>query len=221
LDPDITKEHLDAWFSPFGEIIDSKVLKDPKTTQSRGVGFVRYSNQQQAQAAISSLNGVQMAENSQPIQVKFAEVMEEKLRRRKNNALLLQPTVFAQPGARYTPYVQPTVYGGGLIAQPMFAFATPTPQPQYRALTGGHCLFVYNLPPTAGEDLMYQLFSPYGAVLNVKVIRDLATSLCKGYGFVNYAEFDDAQQAILHLNGIDIAGKRLQVSFKTAKQGQV
>ena len=69
-------------------------------------------------------------------------------------------------------------------------------QPQFRATTG-HCLFVYNLPPTTTEDLMYQLFSPYGAVLNVKVIRDISTSLCKGYGFVNYAEYEDAVQVCL------------------------
>jgi len=219
LDPEIAKEHLDRWFAAFGQIVDSKVLKDPKTGGSRGVGFVRYANQQQAQAAITGLNGVQLAENSQPIQVKFAEVMEEKMRRRRNNALLLQPTLYAQTGARYAPYVQPSIYGGGLLAQPaVFGFAAPTQplQPQYRA-TAGYCVFVYNLPPTTTEDLMYQLFSPYGAVLNVKVIRDISTSLCKGYGFVNYAEYEDAVQAIQNLNTAELGGKRLQVSFKTQK----
>eukprot|EP01098_Paradermamoeba_levis_P000662 TRINITY_DN1074_c0_g1_i9.p1 TRINITY_DN1074_c0_g1~~TRINITY_DN1074_c0_g1_i9.p1 ORF type:complete len:152 (-),score=30.17 TRINITY_DN1074_c0_g1_i9:760-1215(-) len=40
LDKHMTKLALDQIFAPYGRIIDSKILIDPKTGESRGVGFV-------------------------------------------------------------------------------------------------------------------------------------------------------------------------------------
>jgi len=39
------------------------------------------------------------------------------------------------------------------------------------------CLFIYNLPPETDESYLYQLFSPYGAVVNVKVWNTAAATL--------------------------------------------
>jgi RNA recognition motif-containing protein len=38
---------------------------------------------------------------------------------------------------------------------------------------------------------------------------------CKGYGFVTMSNFQEAQNAINHLNGFYFQGRPLQVSFKT------
>jgi len=35
--------------------------------------------------------------------------------------------------------------------------------------TSGWCLFVYNLAPETEENVLWQLFGPFGAVQNVKV----------------------------------------------------
>ena len=43
----------------------------------------------------------------------------------------------------------------------------------------GWCIFVYNLAPETEENILWQLFGPFGAVQNVKVIRDLQTNKCK------------------------------------------
>lgn len=240
LDPHITKQMLDKLFSPYGAIIDSKILVDPKTGESRGVGFVRYDTRTQAQAAINALNGAQLPQLSQPLHVKFADSMEEKMRRKRNRAFGTNPMLYgkmapggqyAMPGAaRYSPYgvVATGMYDsmamqGGLG---MYGYPATTAQPTMTqaaqvAPTGQqYCLFVYNLPPNTDENLLYRLFTPYGALVSVKVIRDLATGNCKGYGFVNYLKLEEAQQAILNLNGCQMGNKFLQVSFKTqGKQG--
>lgn len=44
-------------FAPFGEIVMGKVIRDRMTGVSKGYGFVKYSNVQQANTAISSMNG--------------------------------------------------------------------------------------------------------------------------------------------------------------------
>jgi RNA recognition motif-containing protein len=78
-------------------------------------------------------------------------------------------------------------------------------------------LFVYNLAPDTEDNLLWQLFGPFGAVQSVKVIRDNQTSKCKGFGFVTMTNYDEALMAIQSLNGYTLGNRVLQVSFKTSK----
>ena len=79
----------------------------------------------------------------------------------------------------------------------------------------GWCIFVYNLAPETEENILWQLFGPFGAVRSVKVIRDPATGQCKGFGFVTMANYEEGLVAIQSLNGYSLGGRVLQVSFKT------
>jgi len=117
---------------------------------------------------------------------------------------------FYQPGFQY-PGFPPQGYPGG-FPQQMGGAAGITPGGM-----NGFCLFVYNLPPESDDNYLYQLFGPYGAVANVKVIRDPSSNLCKGFGFVNMVKMEDAQSSIAALNGAQIGTKTLQVSFKKDK----
>eukprot|EP00005_Dracoamoeba_jomungandri_P000087 CAMPEP_0174252460 /NCGR_PEP_ID=MMETSP0439-20130205/1920_1 /TAXON_ID=0 /ORGANISM="Stereomyxa ramosa, Strain Chinc5" /LENGTH=313 /DNA_ID=CAMNT_0015332997 /DNA_START=67 /DNA_END=1008 /DNA_ORIENTATION=- len=210
LDPHLNKEDLEKIFSPYGTVIEVKILTDRNTGESRGVGFVRFDTQAQAEAAMGALNGVQLPNMSQPIIVKFADSTQDKLNKRQNTMQMYQ--VGGQ--YRYAPYANMYDGMGGVAPLATYNYGAPALQaPQ------GYCLFIYNIPPTSNETLLTQLFTPYGAILSVKVIRDIATGHCKGYGFVNFLKLEDAQQAILHLNGCQMGDKILQVSFKT--QGKV
>ena len=81
----------------------------------------------------------------------------------------------------------------------------------------GWCLFVYNLAPETEENVLWQLFGPFGAVQNVKVIRDFATQKCKGFGFVTMSNYEESLMAIQQLNGYTLGNRVLQVSFKKHK----
>jgi len=83
----------------------------------------------------------------------------------------------------------------------------------------GWCIFVYNLAPETEENVLWQLFGPFGAVQNVKVMRDLATQKCKGFGFVTMTNYDEALTAVTALNGYLLGSRVLQVSFKKTKPG--
>ncbi len=80
----------------------------------------------------------------------------------------------------------------------------------------GWCIFVYNLSPEADESVLWQLFGPFGAVTNVKVIRDFTTNKCKGFGFVTMTNYDEAAMAIASLNGYRLGDRVLQVSSRPA-----
>ncbi|XP_057966516.1 splicing factor-like protein 1 [Malania oleifera] len=57
LPPTLGDDGLIQLFSPFGDIVMAKVIKDRVTGLSKGYGFVKYSDVQQANNAISSMNG--------------------------------------------------------------------------------------------------------------------------------------------------------------------
>ena len=52
-----SKVELDALTSPYGHILESRVLVDKATMTNRGIGFVRYERVDEAAAAILELNG--------------------------------------------------------------------------------------------------------------------------------------------------------------------
>ncbi|CAF0726808.1 unnamed protein product [Brachionus calyciflorus] len=81
--------------------------------------------------------------------------------------------------------------------------------------TSGWCIFVYNLAPETEESVLWQLFGPFGAVQNVKIIRNFSNQKSKGFGFVTMTSYEDAVNAINSLNGITVGNRILQVSFKT------
>lgn len=70
---------------------------------------------------------------------------------------------------------------------------------------------VNNLHPDIAEEDLTALFSPFGKVSSAKVIREGSQSL--GYGHVEFQSLADAQKAVTHLNGFDLAGQALRVDL--------
>ncbi len=50
-------EALEKAFSPYGDIVDSKIINDRETGRSRGFGFVTFASEQSMKEAIEGLNG--------------------------------------------------------------------------------------------------------------------------------------------------------------------
>ena len=57
LSREATEDDLKEAFKAFGEVTSVKIIKDKFTGDSRGFGFVEMSNNSEAQAAISGLDG--------------------------------------------------------------------------------------------------------------------------------------------------------------------
>lgn len=56
----LQEAELSKEFEKFGEVSSVKIITDKMTGRSKGFGFVEMPNDEQAQAAISSLNGAQV-----------------------------------------------------------------------------------------------------------------------------------------------------------------
>src|SRR5215216_4418421 len=76
----------------------------------------------------------------------------------------------------------------------------------------GRRLYVGNLPYSATEDQLTELFSRAGKVDSVRVMRDMATGRARGFAFVEMASDDDAQRAVDELNQAQLGGRTLAVN---------
>jgi RNA recognition motif-containing protein len=73
-------------------------------------------------------------------------------------------------------------------------------------------LYVGNLPYSAGEQDLQELFASAGKVESVNVMRDNATGRARGFAFVEMASDEDAQNAISQLNNYSFGGRNLTVN---------
>ena len=72
-------------------------------------------------------------------------------------------------------------------------------------------LYVGNLPFSATDAEIRELFEQHGKVDSVTIINDRETGRPRGFGFVDMPS-DDAQKAIAGLNGFAMNGRQLRVN---------
>ena len=70
-------------------------------------------------------------------------------------------------------------------------------------------LYVGNLPFSASENDVRDLFAQYGEVHSVKLVSDRDTGRPRGFGFVEMDNADEAQQA---LDNYALDGRNLKVN---------
>ncbi|XP_033609509.1 ELAV-like protein 1 isoform X2 [Cryptotermes secundus] len=214
---------------------------------SKGVGFIRFDQRIEAERAIQELNGTIPKGSTEPITVKFANNPSNNNKAIPPLAAYLAPQArrfggpIHHPTGRFryiplsplsSPYGLPLwpdardCTGKTMLAinkglqrySPLAGDLLANSMLPGNAMNGsGWCIFVYNLAPETEENVLWQLFGPFGAVQSVKVIRDLQTNKCKGFGFVTMTNYDEAVVAIQSLNGYTLGNRVLQVSFKTNK----
>ncbi|POM68747.1 Hypothetical protein PHPALM_15046 [Phytophthora palmivora] len=74
-------------------------------------------------------------------------------------------------------------------------------------------VFVGNIPYDVTEDMLKEIFSEAGSVMNFRLVTDRETGKPKGYGFCEYADGATALSAMRNLNGYEINGRNLRVDF--------
>lgn len=93
--------------------------------------------------------------------------------------------------------------------------AVPSPAATYKGETV--TLYVGNLPYRANEDAVKELFQRFGAVINVRLMKDRQTGRRRGFGFVEVAA-KDSTKMIQKLNDFNFQERTLKV--REAKERQ-
>lgn len=73
-------------------------------------------------------------------------------------------------------------------------------------------IYVGNLPFSATQDEVQELFEAYGGVASVHLVTDRETGRPRGFGFVEMDDGEEADAAIAALNRSMMGGRSLNVA---------
>ncbi|KAE8631753.1 hypothetical protein XENTR_v10001291 [Xenopus tropicalis] len=72
-------------------------------------------------------------------------------------------------------------------------------------------LFVGGLNFETTEESLEQVFSKYGQVAEVVVVKDRESKRSRGFGFVTFENPEDAKDAMMAMNGKSVDGRQIRV----------
>jgi len=72
-------------------------------------------------------------------------------------------------------------------------------------------IYVGNLPWSATDEELRELFAKHGTVHSARVITDRGTGRSRGFGFVEM-DREAGQAAVAAINGMEMAGRALKVN---------
>ena len=73
-------------------------------------------------------------------------------------------------------------------------------------------IYVGNLPFSATDSEVRELFGQHGTVESVSLITDRETGRPRGFGFVEMNSSEDGEKAIAALNGSQLGGRTINVN---------
>ena len=76
----------------------------------------------------------------------------------------------------------------------------------------GKKLYVGNLPFSATDESLHEMFAQAGSVTSAKIIMDRDTGRSKGFGFVEMSSDQEATDAIQKFNGESVGGRAITVA---------
>ena len=80
-------------------------------------------------------------------------------------------------------------------------------------------LYIKGFELSIDEEGLRKAFEPYGAITNVRIIRD-TNGFSRGFGFVSFQNHDDAQRAIECMDGKTLDHRTISVMFYTPKSSR-
>ncbi|KAK5654155.1 hypothetical protein OQA88_7586 [Cercophora sp. LCS_1] len=91
--------------------------------------------------------------------------------------------------------------------------ANASPRAKRARVESNKSLFVRSLPASATSESLTEFFSQYYPVKHATVVVDPKTKTSRGYGFVSFADPEDAQEAKQRLNNHLLDGRRLRLDI--------
>ena len=81
-------------------------------------------------------------------------------------------------------------------------------------------LFVGSLSWNTTDATLKAAFEKFGVMTEVKVVTDRDTGRSRGFGFVSFAEEEDAKKAMAAMNGTELDGRTIKVDLAQEKDGR-
>jgi len=75
-------------------------------------------------------------------------------------------------------------------------------------------LFVGRLNLDTTEETLYQVFSKYGKILDLRLVQDVVTGISRGYAFITFQDERDFKDAFRFSNHMIVDGRQILVDFE-------
>jgi RNA recognition motif-containing protein len=72
-------------------------------------------------------------------------------------------------------------------------------------------LYVGNLSFDVADEELEAAFSEFGGLISATVVKDRISGRSRGFGFVEFAEEENAEKAKAELNGKEIKGRAIRI----------
>ncbi|XP_040567747.1 RNA-binding protein 39 [Lepeophtheirus salmonis] len=82
-------------------------------------------------------------------------------------------------------------------------------------------LYIGSLHFDITEEMLRGIFEPFGKIMSIQLMMDTDTGRSKGYGFLTYAEAEDAKKALEQMNGFELAGRPIKVGTVNERPAEV
>ncbi len=79
-------------------------------------------------------------------------------------------------------------------------------------------IYIGNLNYKLSESELEQVFTEFGEVSSVKIIKDKFTGKSKGFGFVEMPNSNEGNAAIEELDGAEVGGRNMRVNEARPKK---
>ncbi len=79
-------------------------------------------------------------------------------------------------------------------------------------------LYVGNIPREMTDTQLNDLMKPFGTPTSATVVKDRATGVARGFGFVEFTNDAEARAAIAALDGKEVGGRTLKVNESRPKK---
>jgi len=189
LSNEVNDEVLLQAFSAFGPVSEARVMWDMKTGRSRGYGFVAFRERNDAEKALSSMDGEWLG--SRAIRCNWAN--------QKGQPSISQQQAMAAMGMTpTTPYGHHHFPTHGAASYDMIVNQTP----QWQTTC-----YVGNLTPYTSQSDLVPLFQNFGYVVETRFQSD------RGFAFIKMDTHENAAMAICNLSGYMVNGRPLKCSW--------
>ncbi|KAI0987523.1 hypothetical protein GJ496_009157 [Pomphorhynchus laevis] len=195
----IRPRDLEEFFSEVGKVKDVRLITDPRTKKSKGVAYVEFKEVPSVQLAIT-MSGRKLL--GVPIIVKPSNAEKN----RQANPPLTPANL---PNSSYG------IAGMGIpYGIPSHSSASSS---SYNLTSGPMKLYVGSLHFNITENMLREIFEPFGRIDVINLMRDPETNRSRGYAFITFAHCDDAKRALEQMNGFELAGRSIKVGHVTEK----
>lgn len=198
LGPEVNEFVLVSLFQArFPSCKSAKIMTDAVTGQSRGYGFVRFSDEGDQQRALLEMQGVYCGNRPMRISTATPKSRNHGFQQQGQQQMMPPPV---QAGINYMGMGGPQFYQQGfnpMAAQPMNQFTDPN----------NTTVFVGGLSGYVTEDELRSFFQGFGEITYVKIPPG------KGCGFVQFVHRHAAEMAINQMQGYPIGNSRVRLSW--------